>query len=352
MKVGRPLVLGLLLIAGSAGGAQDRACEETSVSRGLRWLLRSQNRNGSWGLDAGSTADVTCTSVAALALMSGGNTERGGPDAESVAAIRKAVAYVVGRVHRTNGDFSRVQETLVQQKLGAQAHSFFAAVLLSQTLGQRGVWDAVEQADFKDHLASLVRRIVQTQEPDGSWNKECFGSLKGTCMAWLALRSSASVGVDVEKAPLGKILAFVLEQYNPATKLFDKSNSLGGYQAIYSTGSCLRVLCGMGEGNSGPAREATDAFMKFVKTPQNGAAYLTVEGEDYLSAALVSQALLIAKDDRWSAWSPWITKELERRQAKDGSWTTTACISGRTFATSCAVLALQTRGRLLPIFEQ
>lgn len=351
MNVGRLLVLALLVVAASAGGAQEGTPGGTPVSRGLRWLLRAQNRDGSWGLDAGTPPDITCTSVAALALMAGGNTERGGPDEDSVAAVRKAVGFVVKRVDRTRGNFSLPEPTLPQRKLGAQVDSFFAAVLLSQTFGQRGIWEPVELEDFKDRISCLVRRILETQESDGSWSKETFGSLKGTCMAWLALRSASSVGLDVEKAPLGKIIALVLQQYNPASKLFDKANRNGGYQSIYSTGSCLRVLYGMGEGNSCQAREATDAFMKFVKTPQNGAAYLTVEGEDYLSAALMSQALLIEQDDRWSSWSSWITQELEKRQAKDGSWTTTACISGRTFATACAVLALQTRGRLLPIFE-
>jgi hypothetical protein len=352
MNAGRAAVLALVLIGGSAGDAQDGAqSAATPVSRGLVWLLRAQNRDGSWGLDAQTAGDVSCTAVAALALMAGGNTERGGPDVESVEAIRKAVRFVVGRVHRTRGDFSD-EETLVQRKLGKHVHTFFATVLLTQTFGQRNIWQPVEMADFKDHLSLLTRRIVATQEADGSWHKETFGSLKATCMAWLALRSAASIGVDVEKASVAKIMTFILDQYNPASKLFDKTNKSGGYQAIYSTGSCLRVLYGMGEGNSVQARAATDAFMTFVKTPQNGAAYLTVEGEDYLSAALVSQALLIEQDGRWSCWSPWIAKELEKRQAKDGSWTTTACISGRTFPTACGLLALQTPGRLLPIFER
>src|SRR5712671_3789967 len=103
MNVGRPLVLALLLVAGSAGGAQEGTPGGTTVSRGLRWLLRAQNRDGSWGLDAGTPSDITCTSVAALALMSGGNTERGGPDEESVAAVRKAVGFIVKRVNRTRG---------------------------------------------------------------------------------------------------------------------------------------------------------------------------------------------------------------------------------------------------------
>src|SRR5262245_50760594 len=125
MNAGRPMVLALLLIAGPDGGAQDGARPATApVVRGLTWLLRAQNRDGSWGLDSGSPADVSCTAVAALALMAGGNTERGGPDVESVAAIRKAVAFVVRRVHRARGDLAGTEETLVQRKLGRHIHTF------------------------------------------------------------------------------------------------------------------------------------------------------------------------------------------------------------------------------------
>lgn len=354
MKVRVSLVLALLLAGAPAGAALDGDDpEKTPVGLGLRWLLRAQNRDGSWGLDARQPGDVSCTAVAALALMAGGTTERGGRDAEAVAALRKAVEYVLNRVRKTrNGDFSRGEETLVQRKLGTHIHTFFSAVLLTQAFGQRGVWAAEDLDEFKDQISSLVRVIVGTQEADGSWHKETFGSLKATCMAWLALRSSASIGVDVEKASVKKIIAFILEQYNPSSGLFDKHNKAHGYQAIYATGSCLRVLHGMGEGNSHQAKAAGQAFMAYVKTPQNGAAYLTVEGEDYLSAALVSQALLIEEDARWKAWFPWISKELQTRQAKDGSWTTTACISGRTFATACALIALQTPSRLLPLQDR
>lgn len=352
MYAGRPVFLALLLAGGTAGTQDEAEPGTTPVSRGLRWLLRAQNRDGSWGLDARTPPDVSCTAVAALALMAGGNTERGGPDAEGVAAIRKAVEFVLGRVRKTRGDFSRGEETLIQRKLGTHIHTFFSAVLLTQAFGQRGAWEAAELDEFKDQISTLISRIVETQEPDGSWHKETFGSLKATCMAWLALRSAASAGLDVEKVSVRKIMAFILDQYNPASGLFDKMNKNGGYQAIYATASCLRVLYGMGEGDSRQARAATDAFLCFVKTPQNNAAFLTVEGEDYLSAALVSQALLIQEDARWAKWFPWISKELEGRQDKDGSWTTTACISGRTFATACALLALQTPLRMLPLMER
>ena len=64
------------------------------------------------------------------------------------------------------------------------------------------------------------------------------------------------------------------------------------------------------------------------------------------------RVLLIEQDKRLSDWYPWIAGELIKRQNQDGSWTSTACISGRTFATACAVMTFLAPQRMLPILEQ
>jgi hypothetical protein len=355
------LALGLSLPTGFAqdrpapsGGSRPTAAEQAaSAHRGLKWLLAAQNRDGSWGLDLGREGCISCTVVASLAIMSNGNTERGGPNPEGVLALRRALEFILHHARRMKGDIWKGEETLVQRKLGRTIHSIFATVLLTQIYGQRASGlstdDHLELRDIVSQLASI---IVKAQEPDGSWHKETFGSLKATCMAWLALRSAASAGVDVEDASVQKTLHFLKSQWNPASKLFDRTFGNGNYQTIYATASCLRVLYAMGDASSQEARGATEAFLRLVQTGQMGGAFLTVEGEDYLSAALFTQALLIEEDRRWNDWFPWITAELVKRQNVDGSWTTTACIAGRTFATSCAVLTFLAPQRLLPILEQ
>jgi hypothetical protein len=285
--------------------------------------------------------------------MANGTTERGGPEPERVEAVRKAVEYILRLAREMRAEFWPSQVTLIQNKLGHNVHTFFAAVFLTQIYGMRATWVREEQVEeLRDAIAKMLRQIVRTQEPDGSWHKETFGSLKATCMAWIALRSAASAGLDVEQASVRKIIQFIKAQYNPQTRLFDRMTGNGNYQTIYATACSLRVLYGMGEGNSAEAKGATEAFLDFVKKSQMSAAFLTVEGEDYLSAALVTHALLIEQDKRWDAWFPWITAELVKRQAKDGTWTSTACITGRTFPTASALLALQAPYRQLPILEQ
>lgn len=360
----RPLILaalaGVLLTPGFAQEARLPAPRQDapvtparSIAAGIKWLLKAQNRDGSWGLDAQTPAEISCTVVCALAIMAAGNTERGGPDPDSVQAIRKALDFIMKKARRVGADISGGEVTLIQNKLGHRVHTFMATVFLSQVYGQQGAWVKADDVDdLKLAISRMSERIAKSQEADGSWHKETFGSLKATCMAWLALRSAASAGIDVERAAADKTVKFLKGQYNKSTKLFDRQAG-HGYQTIYSTAACLRVLYGMGEGNSPEARGATEAFMKFVKTGEMGAAFLTVEGEDYMSAAIFTHALLcVDPDARWNEWYPWITKELLKRQNKDGTWTSTACITGRTFATACALLALQAPYRMLPILEQ
>ena len=345
------LLPALLLPAAAQERAEVTDKQVRAIDRGTKWLLKAQNKDGSWGLDTGNPGDVTCTSLAALAMMAAGNTEKNGPDSASVDAVRAATEWVFNRARKAKNDIVAGEVTLIQNKLGAKVHNFFAVVFLTQIYGMRPVWlGAAALEEMREILSNLVNIIAQSQEPDGSWHKETFGSLKATCMAWLALRSASSAGIEIRKAAVDRTVAFIKKQYNSGTRLFDKSGQ-GGYQAIYATASSLRVLQGMGLGKSEECLGAAEAFLKFVKGPM-GAQFLTVEGEDFLSAAMMSHALVHEEGERWAAWFPFIRDQLVKRQNSDGSWVSTACITGRTFPTACSLLTLETPYRLLPLQEQ
>jgi hypothetical protein len=231
-----------------------------------------------------------------------------------------------------------------------KVHNFFAVIFLTQIYGMRPSWLEKENLEeMREVLSNLTDIIARSQEANGSWHTNTFGSLKATCMAWLALRAASSAGIEIKKAAVDKTVEFIKKQYNPGTKLFDRNNQMGGYQAIYATASSVRVLYGMGYSKSPEATGAADSFLKYVRGGQMGGQYLTVEGEDYLSAAMMTQALIREPGQRWTQWFGYIRDELIRRQNGDGSWTSTACISGRTFPTACALLALEAPFRILPL---
>lgn len=324
-----------------------------SIDKGVEWLMKTQNKDGSWGISERDRGDFTCTAIACMALMAGGNNQRTGPDPSAVDAVRRGLDWLLDQARKNPGDIARGNTTLVQNKLGKDVHNFFAVVFLSQAYGMEELKVTPDEKEqIKTILTDLCAYISKEQEPDGSWSKESFGGLKGTCMAWMALRSAHSAGVTVEDASVQKIVEFVTKRYDKRTHMFDnQAGGWGGYQTLYASSSCLRVLYGMGQDTTTvDLHESYKAIYEFVSKGGLQGQFLTVEGEDYLAAWMITQAMLHDEAGDWKEWYSFIREKLMRHQNKgDGSWTGTACISGKTFSTCCALLALQTPYRQLPM---
>ena len=105
---------------------QEQTEEQTRASeKAMKWLLKAQNHDGSWGLDANSPGDITCTALAAMALIEAGYTEREGAEASSVNALRRATEYILSAAKKAKGDIELSETTLIQYKLGRRVHNFF-----------------------------------------------------------------------------------------------------------------------------------------------------------------------------------------------------------------------------------
>lgn len=331
--------------------------EKRSIEKATQWLLKNQNADGSWGLnERGSPGDVTCTGLAGLALLADGNTEREGPDNAAVRAVQKGVRWMLKQARSAKGrnDIAGGVGTLIQGKLGQSIHNHFAVIFLTQVYGMR-IFESGsgEENDLNALIRKLADNVAGAQATDGSWHRESFGSLKATCMAWLALRSAAFTGVPIRHATVEKTVGFIEKQYDGQAKLYLNGArggyGYGDYQTLYATASCLRVMYGQGKGALPVVMAATDTFMNNVEKGAWSQMFLSVEGEDYLAALMMSHALVGEDGARWRRWWKFIGPALLKRQNADGSWTTTACISGRTFATACALMTLETPYRLLPI---
>lgn len=353
----RCLMLALIAVFASMQmRASEPAFEEftdsqrKSIDMAVKWLLKAQNRDGSWGLEQNSPGDITCTALAGMALLEAGATEREGPDGPLIKAVRGAAEYIVKAAKSSRGDIERNETTLIQGKLGRRVHNFFAVTFLTQLYGMRtSEVGTSTNEEMKEIIEKLTDIIAKSQESDGSWHKETWGSLKATGMAWLALRSAASTGVPIKHAAVDKTVRFIKSKYNAGTHLYDTGASNGQYQVLYATATSVRVMVGQGEGKSAQTLACIDAFIHNCRDGEWKSMYLTVEGEDYLSALLMTHSLISGDEDRWKKWFTYIRSTLCQRQNGDGSWVTTACITGRTFATACSLLTLSAPNRYTPI---
>ena len=100
---------GLMLGPARLGAAEDEGRQfleftpesEESIRRGTAWLMKTMHRDGGCGVDIGQPADIGCSAMVGLALLSQGNTPVEGPRSY---AVRKLVSFMLRAVE----DFERV----------------------------------------------------------------------------------------------------------------------------------------------------------------------------------------------------------------------------------------------------
>ena len=63
-------------------------------------------------------------------------------------------------------------------------------------------------------------------------------------------------------------------------------------------------------------------------------------GEEFLSYLNIGESLFISGGPDWTKWDTAITTNLNGIQNEDGSWAGQHCITGKTFCTSAAMMAL------------
>ena len=133
---------------------------EEAVQRGTSWLIKSMHRDGGCGIDIGQAPDIGCTAMVGLALLSQGNTPVEGPRSREV---RDIMSFLMRAVDVMNGDdIASTDQTQIQRKIGRHAHSFFAALFLSQVLGESWNPEPILAA-----LIKLTGAITRSQSATG-----------------------------------------------------------------------------------------------------------------------------------------------------------------------------------------
>src|SRR5688500_14884269 len=117
---------------------------ERAVRRGDEWLMKTLRRDGSCGVDIGQPADIGCSSMVGLALLSLGNTPVEGKYSRE---IRQIVSFLLRTVDTMpSDDITSQVQTQLQNKIGRHAHTFFATTFLCEVLGEGYDPDPVEKA--------------------------------------------------------------------------------------------------------------------------------------------------------------------------------------------------------------
>ncbi len=305
---------------------------ETAMERGLEWLLKYQNRDGGFGQDPRMESDIACTSVVGLVLLSAGNTPDKGIHSEE---LRDVLDFILRKVRRMGKqDIYPRQDTQVQRKIGRHAHSFFAALFLSQIAGYAG--SSSEEA--QNALDEVVQVVIRAQGSDGAWGNTSWAPMLGTVMGWVSLRGAFTTGVNIS-ASADRTADHLIAQLGTQQNHW--------MHDLYKNSTGVRVLYEMGQGDTAIAQRAYRSILELVSGDDTP--FTQAGGEEFLSFHLITEVMLNRGGDEWQTWFGTVRDKLIKVQNRDGSWQGHHCITSRTFCTACAMLVLQAPYRYLPI---
>ena len=312
---------------------------EESVQRGTAWLLKSMHRDGGCGVDIGQAPDIGCTAMVGLALLSQGNTPVEGPRSREV---RDITSYLMRAVDVMGPeDIASTDQTQIQRKIGRHAHSFFAALFLSQVLGESWNPEPILAA-----LVKLTGAITRSQSASGDWGSQSWAPTLGTVMGWVSLRGAHFAGLKVE-ASANKTADYLIKSMKTT---LTNANQGDWMHTLYKNATGIRVLYALGMEQEKVAKKAWDDVLSVVT--KDNTPFTQAGGEEFLAFHLITETMLQKGGEDWKKWYPTIRNKIMSVQNKDGSWAGQHCITSRTFCTAAACLVLTSPNRYLPISQQ
>ncbi len=328
---------------------------EAAVARGLRWLARHQNADGSWSLDRfhraggcdcgdqGSLASESAgTSLALLPFLGAGQTHLTGIYQAEVA---KGLRWLLQN-QREDGDLRGNRG----QYPGMYAHGQGAIVLCEAFLmtGDEALRAPAQKAvDF----------IAAAQYPDGGWRYYPRGetrNLQGdtSVVGWqlMALRSALVAGLSVPDATLenaGHFLDTVQHADGAQYSYLPREQATAPMTA---EAQLCRIY--LGSRRNHPPLAAAIRWMVTDEPPSR-------QNPNIYYWYYATQAIHHYGGAEWDAWNLQMRDVLVTTQETHGhaagSWTPTGPLTsqgGRIYMTSLAVCCLEIYYRHLPIFRQ
>lgn len=344
-------------MAGRAGGTARMTAMKTmggkekseqAVLKGLRWLVKTQDANGSWG----TSERTAMTGLAVLCFLGHGETPS---SPEFGPTVKKAVDYLLK--HGTEGE-GRMSIT----KSFDGAHSLvYAHGIATYALGE--YYTMTKDERMKDVLLLAVKHIVDGQAPDGGWQ---YNFKKGpdsdtSVSGWMiqALKAAHLTGLNIEGVDpaLDKAMLNLKRVQSPNgaygyTKAGDRDYSLTG----------VGVLCTyFWKGDKD--QSIKDGIKNILeKSEKDRPVKYNSPTADLYAWYYNTQACLMFGGSAWTKWNRWFQDEVADAQSNDGSWPPTkpkdtppggelqvkADGDGPVYRTTLCVLMLEVFYRYMP----
>jgi hypothetical protein len=326
----RRLALPVLCACAGLASAQDfpgrkedviPAQVELVYEKGMQFLARSQNENGSWSDSTGGEPGVVGLCVAAF--LAHGEDPINGPYAKT---IQSGIDFVLSQQNEKNG------------YIGSSMYNHaFATKALAEAYGM------VDNPKIEPALNKAVELILSSQKRNrfGGWryspdSRDADTTVTGSQL--VALFAARNAGIPVPDEAIHKGLAY-LNNNRGSDGSYGYTSASGGRPTL----TAVAVLClSLAKEKDSKGFRGSVEFLK--KNLDFRDRYYPYYFEYYMS-----QALFHADEETWSEWNARNVRYLSTIQSGDGSFPGN---QGPSFNTAGALLSLAVNYRYLPIFEK
>ncbi|MCP5534194.1 MAG: terpene cyclase/mutase family protein [Akkermansiaceae bacterium] len=294
---------------------------EMVYEKGLQFLSRTQNEDGTWDDSVGSEPGVVGLCVAAF--LAHGEDPVNGAYAKN---IRAGIDFILSRQNEDNGYIGN-----------SMYNHAFAAKALAESYG------VVDNPDIAPALKKAIELILTAQKKNrfGAWrytpdSRDADTTVTGCQLVTLFAARNAGIGVPDEAIRKG--LAYL--NHNRGTEgSYGYTSASGGKPTLTAIG----VLC-----LSLAKERDSKAFRSSVEYLKNNLDYRE-RYYPYYFEYYMSQALFHADEEVWRDWNARNIRYLATIQSPDGSFPGN---QGPSFNTAGALLSLALNYRFLPIYEK
>jgi hypothetical protein len=307
---------------------------EKAIERGLKYLIASQNKDGSWSSKDESYA-IAGTSLGLMAFMVEGHFPGFGRYGN---ALDRAKDYLLKRSKDSPSGAMGVK----MYEIG------LFTIAMSELWGMTS--DPEDNKKIQVALERAVQIILRSQSPLGGWRyaprPDSGQDTSVTAMVFVSLASAREAGVLVPTETIDRVTGYLRDQ------AFDEQRGGFGYQGKGYTIACTAggVYAAQLAGNRDTewveaALNALENDPKMFSRKDNG--------HFYYSHYYAMQAMVQAGDERYAKWYPRIRDSLITLQQPNGSWKESDPKSpDYPHKTPMSIIILGTPNRYIPVYQR
>lgn len=355
----------------------------SSINKGLSWLVTAQQPGGGWGCGSHSNqhvrdphavaSDPATTAMVAMAIHRSGSTLTKGPYSNQ---LSRGLNYLLDAVENTPSqdvNITRLRGTQIQTKLGANIDVILTSQFLSNILEDSNTPGKQKQR-IQNALKICVDKIQRNQQGDGSFAGAGWAGVLQSSLANNALEMARGAGIAVDEDVLERSRNYQKGNYDVGSGRVNTDKGAG--IVLYSVSGSTRASAAearkvreevdraVKQGKVKPSQAVSSEMLESIgyapaEAQKMATSYQVYEsakgvsqredvlkgfgsdgGEEFLSYLQTGESLMINNDNGWENWFQQVSGRLISIQDNQGKWNGHHCITSPVFCTATCILVL------------